>query len=298
MPRRVSPDDLLVLLAVARSGHFSRAGEVLGLAHTTVARRIEALERALGSKVLVRTSGGWELTPLGRRALAAAERLDAALVDLEAGEQADPELRDVVRVSAPDAFCALIAAPAMARLHRRIPGVAVEIVSATRRAAMQRSGLDIEVVVGEPRVLRAEASRLSSYTLGLYGSRRYLGEHGSPASLAAVSEHGLVYFIPSMLQIDDLDVGRRFVPDMPEAVTSTNVFAHVEATRAGAGLGLLPTFMADRHDDLVRVLPGIIAVPLDYWLVTRAEALRRPAVTEVVAALRRATSGPDSLLRG
>ena len=42
---------------------------------------------------------------------------------------------------------------------------------------------------------------------------------------------------------------------MRESVTSTNVFVHVEATRAAAGLGLLPCFMADRHDDLVRVLP-------------------------------------------
>ena len=42
---------------------------------------------------------------------------------------------------------------------------------------------------------------------------------------------------------------------MRQSVSSTNVFVHVEATRAAAGLGLLPCFMADRHDDLIRVLP-------------------------------------------
>jgi DNA-binding transcriptional LysR family regulator len=45
---------------------------------------------------------------------------------------------------------------------------------------------------------------------------------------------------------------------MRESVTSTNVFVHVEATRASAGIGLLPCFMADRHDDLVRVLPDAV----------------------------------------
>ena len=65
----------------------------------------------------------------------------------------------------------------------------------------------------------------------------------------------LVYFIDSMLQVDDLDLATSFAPAMRESVTSTNVFVHVEATRAAAGLGLLPCFMADRHDDLVRVLP-------------------------------------------
>ncbi len=72
-----------------------------------------------------------------------------------------------------------------------------------------------------------------------------------------------------MLQVDDLDVATSFAPAMRESVTSTNVFVHVEATRAAAGIGLLPCFMADRHDDLVRVLPEAVAVQLTYWLVTR-----------------------------
>jgi DNA-binding transcriptional LysR family regulator len=60
----------------------------------------------------------------------------------------------------------------------------------------------------------------------------------------------------------------------------------VEATRASAGIGLLPCFMADRHDDLIRVLPGAVAIQLTYWLVTRAETLRRPEVAAVVDAIR------------
>ena len=61
---------------------------------------------------------------------------------------------------------------------------------------------------------------------------------------------------------------------------------HVEATRAAAGIGLLPCFMADRHDDLVRVLPDAVAIQLTYWLVARPETLRRPEVAAVVEAIR------------
>ncbi|MTD54355.1 LysR family transcriptional regulator [Amycolatopsis pithecellobii] len=283
--RRVSADDLLILLEVARSGRLTRAAEVLGLSHTTVARRIESLERVLGSKVLVRTTTGWDLTPLGRRALRTAEQLDQALHELRTGDD-DALLDDVVRLSTPDAFSVLVAAPAAARLRTRHPRLQIEIVSATRPAGTHRSGLDIEVVVGEPRVLRADAFKLASYTLGLFGSRDYLATHGAPESVRELTAHGLVYFIPSMLQIDDLDVGRRVVPEMRDAVTSTHVFAHVAATRAGAGLGLLPTFLAERHDDLVRVLPEEITGTVDYWLVTRTEALRRPAVAATVAQLK------------
>ncbi|MDN3459891.1 LysR family transcriptional regulator [Rhodococcus sp. APC 3903] len=286
MRNRVSSDDLLILLEVARSGRFTRAGELLGLSHTTVARRIAAIERALGSKVLIRTAGGMDLTPLGRRALAAAEEVEGLLSTLEAEPLDRAILEDVVRLSAPDAFTVRVAAPVAAKLRRAHPGVSVELISATRRAAIQRSGLDIEIVVGEPRVLRAEAIKIGSYELGLYGSTQYFERFRRPTALEDLEDHGLVYFITSMLQIDDLDVGRRFVPNMTDAVTSTNVFAHIEATRGGAGLGLLPTFLADDHSDLERVLETLITVPLDYWLVTRAEALRRPAVAAVVTALR------------
>lgn len=94
-----------------------------------------------------------------------------------------------------------------------------------------------------------------------------------------------MYFIDSMLQVDDLDLASSFVPAMQESVTSTNVFVHVEATQAAAGLGLLPCFMADRHDDLVRVLPDEVAVDLSYWLVAREETLRRPEVGALVEAI-------------
>ncbi|WP_422744452.1 LysR family transcriptional regulator [Mycobacterium sp. WMMD1722] len=284
-PRRPSADDLLVLLAVGRSGRFTTAAEELGINHTTISRRIAALERSVGGRLLSRAAGGWELTDLGRDALAAAEAVDSAVRSLSVDRAGHRALEGVVRISATDGFSAYIAAPAAARVQRDHPRVAVEIVTATRRASQQRSGHDVEVVVGEPQVHRAEAIRLADYCLGLYGSRDYLAEHGTPQRVDELARYPLVYFIDSMLQVDDLDLAASFAPAMRESVTSTNVFVHVEATRAAAGLGLLPCFMADRHDDLIRVLPRTVSVRLSYWLVTRAETLRRPEVAAVVDAI-------------
>ena len=283
--RRPSADDLLILLAVGRTGKYTTAADELGLNHTTISRRIAALELAVGGRVLARVSGGWELTELGREALAAAEAVEAAVRSLSTEAGGKRALEGVVRISATDGFSAYIAAPAAAAVQREHPNVAVEIVAATRRASQQRSGLDVEVVVGEPTVHRAKALRLGDYCLGLYGSREYLRTHGVPSGVADLHRFPLVYFIDSMLQVDDLDLATSFAPAMRESVTSTNVFVHVEATRASAGLGLLPCFMADRHGDLVRVLTGDVAIQLTYWLVTRAETLRRPEVSAVVEAI-------------
>jgi DNA-binding transcriptional LysR family regulator len=85
---------------------------------------------------------------------------------------------------------------------------------------------------------------------------------------------------------------------MRDSISSTNVFVHVEATRVGGGIGLLPCFMADRHADLVRLLPADFAVQLPYWMVVRTESLRQPAVAAVADALRAQTRGFEAALMG
>ncbi|SDR91319.1 DNA-binding transcriptional regulator, LysR family [Brevibacterium siliguriense] len=293
-----TPNDLLVLLAVSRTAKFTTAAHNLGLTHSTVSRRIAALEKALGGRVLARSDDGWELTELGERAVAVAEQMETAVAELESPGQGPETVSGVVRMTATDGFSAYIASPAVSKLRRRHPGLSVEIVTVTRQALQQRSGLDIEVVVGEPRVHRAEAIRLGDYELGLYASRDYLAANGFPATVEEVSDHRLVYFVDSMLQVDDLDAPRRLFPEMKDALTSTNVFVHVEATRAGAGIGFLPCFMADQHTDLVRLFSDSVAERLPYWMVLRPDSMRRPVIAAVVQALQDEMLAHQAALEG
>ena len=279
----LAADDLLVLLAVARTGRFATAGRQLGVTHTTVARRIDALEAALGGRVLVRGTDGWRLTPLGDRAAAAGEGVAHALESLDEG---GAELTGAIRLSATDGFSAFVAAPAMAALRRRHPGVSLQVVAQTRQAAVHRSGVDLEVGVGRPEVRRAHAVRLADYALGVYASHGVLAEHGTPTRVDDLTGKPLVYFIESMLQVDVLDEARVALPGMIDAVSSTNVFVHVEATRAGAGFGLLPAFLADREPSLTRVLRAEVNPRLPYWLVAPLEIYRLPVVSAYLDALR------------
>lgn len=291
-------DDLLILLAVSRSAKFTTAARVLGLSHTTISRRITALEKVLGGRVIARAAAGWELTELGINAVVAAEQVEAAVGTLEIEGRTPDPITGIVRMTATDGFSAYIAGPAVARLSKDHPGLSVEIVTMTRRALQQRSGLDIEIVVGEPQVHRAEASKLGEYMLGTYASKTYLEGKAPPTTVEELSRHPLVYFIDSMLQVDDLDAPRRLVPNMKDGLSSTNVFVHVEATRAGAGIGFLPCFMADQHQDLVRVMPSKFAEILPYWMVLRPDSMLRPPVAAVAQALREQTLAYREALLG
>jgi DNA-binding transcriptional LysR family regulator len=281
--RSPDPEGLMTFLAVARLGRYTAAAQVLGVNHSTVSRRIAALEQAMGGRVLTRTSTGWEATPLGQRAMATAERIEAelrALADVD-----ESGITGLVRIAAPDAFTALYAVPAIAPLQEANPGLAFELLSTTQRVRQHRSGVDIEIAVGRPDVRKALATPVFEYSLALFASDDYLDAHGAPRTVADMAGHRLNYYIESALQIDELDLAVAELPASPPSIRSTGVFAHLAATVAGAGIGLMPDFLAAREPSLRRVLADEYDHPISYWAVTREESLRNAAVAAAFRAI-------------
>lgn len=306
---RISPDDLLALLAVARLGKYTAAATSMRVNHTTVSRRIAALEKAVGERVLAASPDGWELTSRGRRLLPAAEAVEAALTTAASttgrGEETG-SLSGLVRLAAPAGFADWFALPVLAQLQRMHPGLQVEILTATQRARRHRSGVDIEVVVGRPDAPQSIAQFLRPYSLGLFASQAYIDENGEPESLAQMAGRRLIYYPEHSLSVEDLAHATEGLPQPAGHFRSNEVRLQVRATQLGVGVGLLPTTAVDEaaadrggdppgpthsdppdptHPDLVRVLPDF-ARPMEYWAAVRPEALRRPAVEQVLLALR------------
>ncbi|MCQ9165904.1 MULTISPECIES: LysR family transcriptional regulator [unclassified Arthrobacter] len=280
-----SPDDLLVLLTVARLGRFTAVANALETTHTTVSRRILALDKQLGGRTLERTPQGWELTELGRAAVAAAEGIETSLSSLAAGvEQRMDPVSGMVRVSASDGFGALVATPALVKLQRKHPMLRVELLSATRRLSRNRSGVDLEVVAGSVDAGRAEVIFLSDYTLRLYAGTGYAQARGLPQTEEELKEHRFISYVESTLQVAELAQQHHRLTSEPAEFQATSVFAQIEAVRANAGIAMLPAFMADRQEGLVRVLPGEVSQTVQFWAAARPESLRSPAVQAVVAA--------------
>lgn len=202
-----------------------------------------------------------------------------------------------MRIAASDGFAVRFAVPALARLQENHPRLSVELISATRRVRQNRSGVDLEIVAGRPDVHRAIARFLTDYYLGLYASDTYLSRHGSPATLADLADHRLIYYIESVLQVDELDLAAKLLPQPATSLRSTSVFAHVEATVVGAGIGILPVYLADERPEL-RLLREEFNPEISYWSVAREESLRSNAVRAVLAALRTEVESRSAELRG
>lgn len=233
-PRKLRADDLRYLLAVSRTGRLVTAADALGVDHTTVSRRIAALEKSLGLRLIERGTEGWTLTDIGRAVSEDARVIEEAIdrvVDTVAGQDS-PSLHGTVRVSAPDGFGTVFATPALVRVRRRHPRLQAELITATRQLALRPSGFDLALVIGVPASSHLVTEHLTDYTLGLYASDDYLTRYGPPETVAELREHPLIFYIESMLQVGDLDI-ERHLPGMTPAFSSTNVFAQLEATQQG-----------------------------------------------------------------
>lgn len=280
-PRDIRSDDLRYLLAVVRTGQFALAADDLQVGQTTVARRIRSLERTLGVRVLEPSPQGWVLTDIGKGIAARAEAVEAAVCQTAAHVSSDaPVLRGTVRVGAPDGFGAVFVAPALARLHAGHPELRVELITATKQLSSFRHGLDIAVTVGDRHSNRQHRIEpLASYGLGLFATEHYLASHGEPATVSELEQHSVIFYVDSLQDVADLNV-LRYLPG-PAEFAATSVFAQVEATLAGGGIGLLPHFLA-RGKGLRQILPTAVAPTLRYALASRSD--NRSSATAVVRA--------------
>ncbi|WP_298255117.1 LysR family transcriptional regulator [uncultured Arthrobacter sp.] len=284
--RLPSPDDLLILLTVARLGRFNAVAETLGTTHTTISRRILALDRQLGGRTLERTPQGWELTALGVDAVAAAEVIETSLGELDARLSDSDVLTGLMRVSAPDGFGARFVMPALVEIQRENPRLDVELLSATRKASQNRSGVDLEIVVGRTESANAEPIFLTNYFLRLYASAGYADRRGLPGRLEDIRHHSFVSYVESALQVWELGHRSSQLPLPVTSFQATSIFAQVDAVHAGAGIGLLPSFMVPKGSGLVPVLREDFHRQLPIWAIARPESLRSTAVQAVVAAVR------------
>ena len=196
------------------------------------------------------------------------------------------ELRGTVRIAAPDGFGAVFVATALARVRQEHPGITTELVTSTRPLSLRGSGYDLAVTIGSGTSARLTAEPLAAYSLRLYASPDYVAAHPPIRSVADLDSHTLVFYVDALLTVRELDLAP-VLSGMRVGFGSTNVFAQLEATRRGAGIGLLHAFMGESDPGLVPVLPREVDFRLQFSLSARRDSLAVESVSVVRDAIRR-----------
>jgi DNA-binding transcriptional LysR family regulator len=286
----LSADDLQYFLAVARRRRLTAAADQLGVDHTTVGRRIGALERSIGQRLFDRTPNGWVLTEGGRRLLAPAELVATAVASAE--EQlggGGATLPGSVRVVCPDGFGAFLLAPALGQLHDAHPELTVELITATPQVVHTVQEFDVAVIQHEPSSPRVLRRHLTDYLIRLYATPEYLASHPPLRSAEDLRRHVIIWHIDDMLDVPRLRSLHALLPS-PVHIQSTNLVAHWQAAAASVGIAPLPQFIAAQDPRLVPVLPELefrsaywLALPREHARLARVRAVEK-VLDDLVAA--------------
>ncbi len=271
-------DDLKFFLAVARTGQLTTAAKGLKVDNATVARRIRALETDLDAQLFDRNPKGYSLTEVGQRLLPSAEAMEVTTLQAQAQVQGrDESLEGVVRLGAPDGFGSCFLAPRIHKLARRHPKLELQLVAMPRIFSLAKREADLTIAVTRPTSGRLLASKLTDYQLRLYAAPDYLKENPPIRDLEDLTHHAMIGYIPDLIFDPKLDYmpnfGRKVVPQ----ISSSNLIAQLYATLAGAGICILPDFLAGQQSGLQPVLRKTFSLTRTFWIVSHENtaALRR-----------------------
>jgi DNA-binding transcriptional LysR family regulator len=282
-------------LAVARTGRVSAAARQLGVKHTTVSRRLAALEHQLSARLFNRTAGGYLLTSIGQEALAAAEAMQRAAdgIDLRVREYRGAMTGRVRLALAPE-FASHWLVPRLADFRARHPGIDLQILVGTRQRDLSRGEAELAVQSPRPRQVGLVAAHIARTAVELYASRRLAAARrlrvGSVKGLRGLP---LLAFVPQLKLLQRAAWFQRVLAEARVFIETNSTHALLAAARASLGIAVLPRFVARGDEELVCV-SAPVSEP-DVWLVTHPEFRRDPKVRAAADFLKQAAAGPQGL---
>lgn len=263
-------NDLRYFLAVTTAGSLSGAARALGVEHTTVARRIEAMEAVLGVRLFDRFARGWALTEDGRGLLPQAQRVELEIHGLLRQASGTGAGNGTVRVSAPPAIAAHWIAPRLAALRSQLKGIEMELGAESAHADLSRREADIAIRFRRPQSPDLAVRALATIQYYLCAAPGYIASRpdnewefiGYDESLAET---------PQQEWLEAFAAGRRFV------LKSNDLATIASATRTGVGAAALPEYLAEG----LRVSGINCPVQRQLWMVIHDDVRKSPRVRRV-----------------
>jgi DNA-binding transcriptional LysR family regulator len=267
-------------LALARSGSVRAAGASLHVSHSTVARRIEALESRLGVKLFDRHRDGYLLTDAGNEMVAGAERVEREMVALErslAGQ--DARLAGPVRVTCTDPYIAKLLLGGLAPLCEQHPGLELELDADAKYLDLSKREADVAVRALLPSASPPEhliGRRLVPITLCSYVASAHAARLDPERP-----ERDVRWLSSNQRKVMETIVASSSYPDLPLWGSFESMPVMIEAAHAGLGLLMLPTYIADPEPRLQRLTKPDVRYVADFWLLSHSDLRDNARVREV-----------------
>ena len=288
-------DDLRVFLTLSREGNLTAAARRLDVSHPTVARRIKALEQAIGARLFDRLPDRFVPTPAGEELLADAQAMERAAESIHRRSAGLTDTaRGTVRLSAGEAMTGFLAGRLPA-LRRDLQCVEFELIASHTLANLSRREADLLIREQVPDLASIVARRLGRAAYAIYGHPSLAVADTSPDALRRMPWAGFDAdhsYMPGQRWMLDLLGGAR------PGVRVNNWLVLQQAVRVGAGLAVLPCYLGDADPALSRVGSVLAEVAADQWLLVHRDLRALPRVRAVIDALVRLFQAERAAIEG
>ena len=264
---QISWDGLKIMRAVASGGSVRAAAELLNLHHSTIIRRVEQLERELGTLVFARTPRGLELTLEGTMVLEHAERIQLEMDNLELTVQgSDQKFAGKVRITMPDILAVGFVMQDFAKFTGQYPDIELVFIPShvTLDIAAREADIAIRVTSNPPEDLIGK--QVGSFTLGVYVHEDYLKHHDPVSNPEAC--HWIGWGDPTG---HNGSTKQQLFPKVPMRTSCDSVLLQLSAVKSGVGMALLPCGIADREAGLVRISDELDQPDFEIWILTHPD---------------------------
>jgi DNA-binding transcriptional LysR family regulator len=236
-----------VFATIIERRSLSAAAASLGISLPSVSRVLSSLEGELGVRLIARTTRGLTETDAGRlyyrRCLAILEAIREAETAVQAHAVAPS---GELRLTAPVTFGRHHVAPSMAEFLERHPRLSFYLLLSDHCESLTEQRLDVAVRVAVLQKENVIARRLGYVQRAVVGSREYFSRHPAPRHPRDLAQHNCVHFT-HYLRADEWtfqEQGRRITVRVKGRLRTNNQEALLDAVLAGAGLAVLPTWLA------------------------------------------------------
>ena len=268
--RHLQWDDIRYFLELARTGSLSGTARRLMVEHSTVARRVEALELSLGIKLFDRLPKAWSLTAEGEVLVSQASRLDDEAQAFSRAALGVSALQGTVRVSAPPVLASHLLVPRLAAVREQWQNINLEVIGDIRDAHLARGEADLAIRMSRPSAPSLVARCIGELHYGLYAAHGYTGRPEADWEFLGYDES--LHQVPQQQWLDRVANGRRFL------LRSNDLAALLYAARAGLGLAALPHFLVANDSSLCAAPTRVDATKRELWLVMHPDVRRSPRV--------------------
>jgi len=277
-------NDLRYFLAVAREGSTLAAARSLRTSQTTVARRIAALERALGVPLFEKRQAGYALTPAGEQLVDHAAQVESSARSFtEAAAAHSREISGTVRITSEDIYGTGLLSPLLRDLHDLHPDIVIDLDMGQEMRDLGKGEADIALrssSKNQPAGLVGRQLCKDDWTL--YCSRDYARRHGTPSSVEDLKTHAIVGGGGGNLWRHYQAWLKELGLEEQVAMHHANSTGLLSAVRSGFGVAVLPCIVADADPELVRCISPRPDHGRILWLLTHERIRRTPRVRAVI----------------